>query len=151
MDASNCTPTTKQLRAAPGVDERRRRRSVQERRKIVEETLALGASVARVARAHGVNANQVFHWRTLYRRGRLGGAATDTALVAVAVCETADGEAPLTHVEKPAVIEPVAALDAERREALSGTIHIQLRKARLRIEGSADPAALRAVLEALRG
>jgi hypothetical protein len=81
----------------------------------------------------------------------LGGAATDAALVAVAVCETADGAAPLRQVEKPAVIEPVAALDAERREAGSGTIHIQLRKARLRIEGSADPAALRVVLEALRG
>jgi transposase len=106
--------------------------------------------VARVARAHGVNANQVFHWRTLYRRGRLGGAATDTALVAAAVCQAA-GEAPLTHVEKPAVIEPVAALDAERRDAGPGTSHIQLRKARLRIKGSADPAALRAVLEALRG
>jgi transposase len=39
----------------------------------VEETLALGASVARVARAHGINANQVFHWRRLYQRGLLGG------------------------------------------------------------------------------
>ena len=150
MDASNRTPTTKQLSAAPGVDEKRRRRSVQERRKIVEETLAPGASVARVARAHGVNANQVFHWRTLYRRGRLGGAATDAALVAVAVCQAA-GEADLAHVEKPAVIAPVAVLDAERRDAGPGTIHIQLRKARLRIEGRADPAALRAVLEVLRG
>ena len=31
-----------------------------------------GASVARVARQHGVNANQVFYWRNLYRQGRLG-------------------------------------------------------------------------------
>jgi transposase len=38
----------------------------------VEEALKAGASVVRVARAHGVNANQVFHWRKLYdKRGLL--------------------------------------------------------------------------------
>jgi transposase-like protein len=36
---------------------KRRRRSIEERRRVVEETLVPGASVARVARAHGVNAN----------------------------------------------------------------------------------------------
>ncbi len=51
---------------------KKRRRSVEERRKIVEETLQPGASVARVARQHDVNANQVFHWRKLYREGLLG-------------------------------------------------------------------------------
>jgi transposase len=39
---------------------------------MVEESFQPGASVARVARAHGVNANQVFGWRRLYQRGRLG-------------------------------------------------------------------------------
>jgi ABC-type antimicrobial peptide transport system permease subunit len=38
----------------------RRRRSADERRRVVEETLEAGASVARVALKHGVNANQVF-------------------------------------------------------------------------------------------
>src|SRR5271166_4229269 len=48
---------------------RRSRRSwpVSEKRRIVQLTLAPGASVARVARAHGVNANQVFAWRRQYR------------------------------------------------------------------------------------
>src|ERR1700719_3067437 len=46
-------------------------RSKQERRRIVAETLQPGASVAVIARQHGVNANQVFHWRKLYREGRL--------------------------------------------------------------------------------
>jgi len=50
----------------------RRRRSVEERRRIVEETMEAGTSVARVAQKHGVNANQVFQWRRLYRDGRLG-------------------------------------------------------------------------------
>ena len=31
-----------------------------------------GASVARFAREHGDNANQVFSWRRLYQQGRLG-------------------------------------------------------------------------------
>ena len=44
----------------------RKRRSVAEKRRIVEETMQAEASVARVAREHGVNANQVFHWRRQY-------------------------------------------------------------------------------------
>src|SRR6516164_1828114 len=51
---------------------KQRRRTIKERRDIVEETLVPGASVARVARRHEVNANQVFYWRKLYREGRLG-------------------------------------------------------------------------------
>jgi transposase len=43
-----------------------------ERCRIVEETLEAGASVARVALKYGVNANQVFQWRRLYRDGKLG-------------------------------------------------------------------------------
>lgn len=50
---------------------RRQRRSVREKRQIVEATLVPGSSIARVARAHGVNANQLFHWRKLYRHGLL--------------------------------------------------------------------------------
>ena len=48
-----------------------RRRSVEERRRIVEETLQPGASVARVAQRYGVNAYQVFGWRRLYESGGL--------------------------------------------------------------------------------
>jgi transposase len=51
---------------------KRQKRSVEEKRRIVEETLEAGASVARVARRHAVNANQVFYWRKKYREGRLG-------------------------------------------------------------------------------
>jgi hypothetical protein len=44
--------------------EARRRRSVEEKRRIVQETLETGASVARVARRHAVDSNQVFYWRS---------------------------------------------------------------------------------------
>jgi transposase len=41
----------------------RRCRSVSEKRQIVQLILEPGASVAEVARAHRVNANQIFAWR----------------------------------------------------------------------------------------
>jgi transposase len=49
----------------------RRHRSKQERRDIAEESLQSGASVAVIARSHGVNANQVLHSRKMLREGRL--------------------------------------------------------------------------------
>ena len=52
-----------------GAGERRRTRSVDERKRIVEEALAPGASVAAVARRHGLNANLIFKW---IRRSREG-------------------------------------------------------------------------------
>jgi transposase len=51
---------------------KRRHRGLEEKRRIVEETLVEGTSVALIARAHGVNANLVFNWRRLYQAGRLG-------------------------------------------------------------------------------
>jgi transposase len=47
------------------------RRTAEEKRRIVEATLVSGASIARVAREYGVNANQVFQWRHEYRKGAL--------------------------------------------------------------------------------
>ena len=46
------------------------------KRAVVEETLRPGTSVALVARKHGINANQVFCWRKLYREGQLGDASS---------------------------------------------------------------------------
>jgi transposase len=51
---------------------KRLRRTREEKRRIVEATFVPGASIARVAREHGVNANQVFQWRHEYRKGSLG-------------------------------------------------------------------------------
>ncbi len=111
----------------------RHHRSVAEKRRIVEETLAEGASVARVARAHGVNANQVFQWRRLYRAGRLGGTPPALKLLPV----TLDASTASTAAQAP--IEPAA-----------GAIHIKLGHAQIRIEGTPDVALLRLVLESLR-
>jgi transposase len=109
---------------------RRRHRSKQERRQIAEESLQPGASVAVIARSHGVNANQVFHWRKLLREGRLDGKPALTQLMPVRISEMVQQE-------------PVSA------RPFSGTIHLELGRARLRIEGSADPDSLRMILEHL--
>ena len=57
------------MAAQGGTGERRRTRSLDERKRIVEEALAPGASVAAVARRHGLNANLIFKW---IRRSREG-------------------------------------------------------------------------------
>ena len=136
MDTSRPAAAEIATRASSaGSRPKRQQRTVEEKRRIVEETLVEGASVARVARAHGVNANQVFGWRRLYLAGRLGGSGA-IKLLPVHVNESSPSLAP-------------------RREgscstSLSGTIHIELRHAQVRIEGSADPGLLRVLLECLR-
>ena len=69
-----------------------RRRPAEEKRRIVEETLAPGASVAVVARRHDVNANQVFMWRRQYRAGKLGSGTAVAGFIPVGVV---DGDAAL--------------------------------------------------------
>jgi transposase len=138
MDTSRQVPAviadkSESLGAAP-----RQRRSVAEKRRIVEETLVEGASVARVARAHGINANQVFGWRRLYRAGRLGECKPAIKLLPVRVSESL-----------PAPLRERWAADFPSPQP--GTIHIELRQAQVRIEGSADPALVRVLLECLRG
>ena len=77
MDTSVEVVTTDALGRRTGP---RRLRTNDEKRRIVEESLKPGASVAIVARAHGVNANLVFGWRRLYQKGLLdANAATPAA------------------------------------------------------------------------
>lgn len=61
--------------------ERRRRRSVQEKLAIVQETLEPGATVSAVARRHGVNPNQVFAWRKQYQEGSLAAVKAGESVV----------------------------------------------------------------------
>ena len=115
----------------------RRRRSLEEKRRIVEETLEPDASVARVARAHGVNANQVFHWRRQYQRGLLGVGKTETMnLLPVRVTEAVASEAARISGEP-------------RRRTALGMIQVELPKGQVRITGSIDAESLRVVLECL--
>ena len=58
-------------------------RTVAEKRRIVELTLAPGMSVARVAQAEGVNSHQVFQWRRAFRAGGLLPEQEDGGVTAV--------------------------------------------------------------------
>ena len=64
--------------------ERRRRFSAEEKRRLVAETLRPGASVAAVAREHGLHPNQLFKWRRLAREGLLAGTAAPFVPVVLA-------------------------------------------------------------------
>ena len=137
MDTSQQATVTPEIKRARGAAQRQRR-SIAEKRRMVEETLAPGSSVARVARAHGVNANQLFGWRRLYLAGRLGEQKPGIKLLPVRVSESKSA---------PVVIEDrITELSQPQR----GTILIELRQAQMRIEGNADPVLVRVVLECLR-
>ena len=110
--------------------EKRRRRSLPEKRRIVEQALEPGACVAEIARQHGINDNLIFNWRKLYLAGRMGEVSV-----------------------KPGQLLPVKIAD-ERSAARewgndSGSISIKLGKARIRVDGKADVNALAMVLERL--
>jgi transposase len=114
----------------------RRRRSVEEKRRIVEETLEAGASVARVARRHAVNANQVFYWRKKYREGRLGKNQSSKLL--------------------PVTLSDISWSKSGRAGCASspsavGSMVIKLAKGTLRVAGNVDVVVLRTAIECLVG
>ena len=102
---------------------------MEEKRRLVEARLVPGISIARVAREHGVNANQLFQWRYEYRKGTLDvGRPTHPELIAVSLAAE-PGVAPIT--------QPAA-------------IHIDLPgRASIRVEAGMDPELVRIVLGSL--
>lgn len=143
MDTSGEVPETIAAKKQSASAVQRQRRSIAEKRRIVEETLIEGASVARIARAHGVNANQLFGWRRLYLSGRLGEQKATMKLLPVRVSENLS--AITTHASKQAPTSVAVA----KPKPIASTIHIKLRQAKLRIEGGADPELVRVLLECL--
>lgn len=118
---------------------RRQQRSIEEKRRIVEATLASERSVTEVAQANGVRANQVFKWRRLYRNGRLNSAASAATLLPVRIADVKTERA-VTESSKTGL--PVCGRSL-------GAIHIEFPGARVWLEGRADMPTLQAVLEHL--
>ncbi len=112
-------------------------------------------SVAIVARAHGVNANQVFAWRKLYQAGLLGSSnatsvnqASLSSLRLLPVTVSADTEQQPVQTAV-AVGQPG---EGERETVASpGVIELTLAKAQIRITGQVEASMLRVLLECLRG
>jgi len=135
--------------AEPVVRRRRERqfRSTEEKRLIVEATRRAGVSVAAVAQAHGVNANQVFYWRKLYDAGQL---------------ECKPSLPPNLEVPRACLL-PVT-LDVEEQHGLVGegeadrrtcscsseaSIELTLTRGKVRVVGAVDAGTLRNVLGCL--
>ena len=112
----------------------RRRWTIEEKRRITQETLVPGASVARIAQRYALNANQLFQWRQLYREGRLGSRAT-AKLLPVTIADER-----LVEAEK--VAEPVSA-------GPLGTLEIRLPRGTVHITGRVELQTLRAAIESL--
>lgn len=111
---------------------RRRLRTNAEKRRIVEEALQAGESVAAVALRHGINTNLLFNWRKLYRQGLLEQCREPASATLVPV----------------KVTPPPPKLAA--RPAAAGTITIEFPgEVRMRIEGQVDREALAEVLKVL--
>jgi transposase len=118
----------------------RRRWLDEEKRRLVAETFAPGATVHGVARRHGVNTSQLFTWRKQFR----------VDLAPLAAAPTTPGFAAV--VIAPSAPPPIAG----GMEALSGTsttsglMEIEMPDGgRVRISGAADPAVVKAALRAL--
>ena len=117
----------------------RRWRSVAEKRQIVNLTLEPGASVALIARAHGLNANQVFKWRRAFERGEL----VDSAAIVHSIASGHDWLLRVRLRER--------SLSLKQQTATFGSIHIEFPgRAMISVESGADPALLRSILESLR-
>ena len=112
--------------------EKRQRLSLAEKRRIVEQALEPGASVAAIARQHGINDNLIFNWRKLYLAGRMGEVGLNGGQLL-----------PVKIADRHSAARGLA--------SDSGSISIKVGRTRIHIEGKADVNALALVLERLLG
>jgi transposase len=115
----------------------RRMRTLEEKRRIVAEASAPGASVAEVARRHGVNANLLFCWCRQYKQGVLGQHTRAPAVKLLPVQVSSEPEVP--------------AAESLARAVGEGRIEITLAKdARIVIIGAVAVERIEQVLTMLR-
>jgi transposase len=139
MDTSSATPATDTLGRRTGP---RRKYTIAEKRRIAEETLQPGASVAVVAQGHGINANLVFGWRRMLQKGLLPGGASAKTPPLLPVEVTTPTLTPSRRA-KPAAVP-------RSEPKVSGSIEIEFAGGqRLRIRGRVDRATLVRVIDVL--
>jgi transposase len=118
--------------------ERRRRWSLEEKLRILGQSVAPGSSASLVCRLHGISSGQLYTWRRQFRIGELTGFAP--VRLASPVEELASAAVP---------VDPVSALP-EADRPVKGTIAVELPSGvKLRLTGAVDEGALRRVLSAL--
>lgn len=104
---------------------RRRRWSAEDKARIVAESLDPATTSSAAARRHGLHASQLFVWRQ-----QLAASAAR---------------------EAPAFVPVVVAEDAATPAAMTGRMEIALGPAVVRVGADVDAAALRRVLQVVRG
>jgi transposase len=115
----------------------RTRRSVAEKRRIVELRFQQGQSMARVVLAEGVNSHQVFQWRRAYRVGGLAEAGKRASSL-LPVIVSAAGSAGPDERQQTFSLEP---------SVKSGAIHIEFPgRVAITVEHGADRAVLQTIL-----
>ena len=119
---------------------KRRRFSEDFRRGLVQRTLVPGASVAKIALEHRLNANLLFKWRRRCLRELAGPRGEAPKLLPVDVEQ-------VSSVPASRLLETVA--PAPSRSASAGSIEIELPGGRIRLKGAVDPETLRSVLQIL--
>lgn len=138
-DTSGETIVTDALGTRGGL---RQRRTIEEKRRIVEETLAPGTSVAVIARRHEVNANLVFGWRRLYHQGLLEVREGGVELAMMPVTKAASRRRRSKRFK--------ATPPAPSKRSVSGPIEIRFPSGdRISLPGPVDPKALAHLIDLL--
>ncbi|SDR43689.1 transposase [Paraburkholderia tuberum] len=108
------------------------------RRRLAAAACEPGASVAKLARDNGINANMLFTWRRRYREQLQ---AETTSLIPVAVVH----ETPPQRVTMPSDAGAVG-----NRTTRAGTIEIRFGDLVVKVDGIVDADTLRVVLGSVR-
>ena len=133
MRETELGPTTEKVRQSRA---HYRRWTHEQKRQIVVESYEAGASVSIVARRHDVNANQVFHWRQLYKSE-----TSEDAVGKMIAPDHGSGFIPLGIVAP----QPMEAM------AEAGTMTIACNAMCITVGHDVDAHALRRVLLVVRG
>lgn len=122
----------------PGL-ERRRRWSVEEKLRILAQSVAPGSSPTRTCRMHCISSGQLYTWRKQFRQGELTGFVPASIVPASIAPEPSALSAP-DPIPDPLMADPVAV----------GIIEVELPTGvKLRVPGDVDERSLRRILSAL--
>ncbi len=116
----------------PGL-ERRRRWSVEEKLRVLAQSVAPGSSPTLTWRMHGISSGQLYTWRKQFRLGELSG------FVPVSIAQ-----------ETTALWSSNLLTDPPRADPAAGVIEVELPTGvKLRVPGNADEGSLRRILSVL--
>jgi transposase len=114
------------------------------KRRLVEESLEPGASVALIARRNDINANLLFKWRRQYLKAEQG-LPTPPEHAA----PEPEREIPLLLPVSIVAETPARATTVNAGEPLENICEVEFDRARLRIRGDVSPVTLRLLIREL--